>query len=133
MHLPSHQRRKQVNDSFEHQTGKGEKVQAFEGQRQALVVAGKAAKTSKPGDGALDDPSFGKQDETTFGVGKFDDLQPNGLGCGVFDGLFTRVALVYKGNFDMPARHPLDLLGQFCNLVAVLLVSGGDMRRQQMA
>ena len=99
----------------------------------AVIIACESPKAGKPGNGALHDPAFGKQDETTFGVGKFDDLQPNGLGCGVFDGLFIRVALVYKGNFDMPACHPLDLLGQFCNLVAVLLVSGGDMRRQQIA
>jgi len=65
MHLPSHK-------GFEHETGEGEKMQTFKGQGKARVVAGKAAKRSKPSNGALHNPTFGKQAEAMFGVGKFE-------------------------------------------------------------
>ena len=65
----------------EHDADHGETDEGRGGSRVALEVARQAAIVADPGEGALDDPAFGQDDEAMQFVA-LDDLQPPGAGLG---------------------------------------------------
>ena len=64
-----------MNELGEHESGKGEKVQALERLRQTFVVASQTAKACSPAEGAFNDPTTRQQDEPLFGFRQLDDHQ----------------------------------------------------------
>jgi hypothetical protein len=59
-------------DATDHELDHGDLEEGFDGLGGALDVAGEASVDAGPGEGALDDPSLGLDDEA--GVGALDDL-----------------------------------------------------------
>jgi hypothetical protein len=78
-------------------------------------------------------PTPGQQNEAVLGRRQFDDFQPDAVGLRVGGGLVASVALIHKGHLHRVARGSLNLFGQCLDLGAVLLVGGGNQRRQQLA
>ncbi len=103
-----------------------------QGFRQAFIVTGEASEAAEPAKTALDDPTLREQDEATFGIGQFDDFKLNAKLSSVLHGLVAGVPLVDKGNLNVFTSHFLNLTGQLLNLLAVLLIGGGDAQHQQI-
>jgi hypothetical protein len=64
-------RSEEQEEALEHEAREGDEVQAGQGRRQALVVAGEAAEPGRPGEVALKDPA-------TVPVRRF-----SSVGCGI--------------------------------------------------
>jgi len=62
-----------------------------------------------------------------FGIGQFDDLQPDTLCVSVSGGLFASVTLVNEGDLYRAAGHYLYLLGQLSDLGTILLTRSADV------
>src|SRR5690606_1065867 len=105
-----------LNEAMSHQDSKGEKMQAFEGIRQAFVVAGQATETSHPAKAAFDNPASRQQHKSLFGFGQFDHLQSYALFFSGLGRLLASIALVDKGDFDRFARRCLNRLCQLSDL-----------------
>src|SRR4051812_41616111 len=72
----------QVSGTPEHEVGEGDEVEAGQRLGQALVVAGEPATTGHPGEGTLDDPPAGQQDEPPLRRGRRDHLQDDAVRLG---------------------------------------------------
>jgi hypothetical protein len=68
-------------------------VEAFDGLWQSLVVAHEPSEACGPGEGPLDDPASGQQDEAPLSLGELDDLELDAVFGGV-GGRLAGVALV---------------------------------------
>jgi hypothetical protein len=93
--------RKGEQSAVEQQAGESDEVEAGEGLGQALVVAGEAAVTRRPGEGAFHDLALGQEDEAVLGLGELDDLQADAQGGGLGGRRVAGVALRRQG---APAR-----------------------------
>jgi hypothetical protein len=91
MNLPSLEM-EESNDAGEQKTGKGQEMQTGKGLWETFIVTCQPTKTGQPGDGALDHPAPGQQDEAVFGIGQFDDFQMNALRSGIVGSLLTAVS-----------------------------------------
>ena len=105
------------------------------GQRlgQALVVAGEPAAAGHPGEGTLDDPPAGQQDEPPLRRGRCDHLQDDAVRLGGLGRPLTGIALVDVGQRDVLAGGVLDRLGQLGHRRAVVLAGGRHVQGQQVA
>jgi hypothetical protein len=65
----------------QHDWDHGEAEEGGDGTGVALEVAGQAAVAADPGEGALDDPALGQDDEA-MGIAALDDLQGPRAGLG---------------------------------------------------
>lgn len=88
-------------------------MQACQGRRQALVIAGETTEAADPGEGALDDPELGQQHEAALGA--IGLRQPN------------------HGQLDRLAGRRLQDVGQLRDLYPVLLVGRTHDQGDQMA
>ena len=60
---------------MQHNHGKSQKMQSFQGFRQAFVVPHQTTEAAHPAETALDNPTTGQQDKAALGIGQFDDFQ----------------------------------------------------------
>src|ERR1700689_3928033 len=65
----------------QHDADHGKAEEGGDGSRVTLEVAGQAAVAADPGEGALDDPALGQDDEA-MGIAALDDLQSPRTGPG---------------------------------------------------
>jgi hypothetical protein len=72
-------------------------VQTCEGLREPLVVAGEAAEAGGPGEGPLDHPAPGQQDEAALGLWRADHVEGDAVDAGGFGWSGTGVALIDVG------------------------------------
>jgi hypothetical protein len=98
----------------------------------ALEVAGEPAVAADPGQGALDDPSLGQDDEPVQ-FGTFDDFELPGAGIG--DDLGNRGPLIAGVGEDLPDRREAaaGIAQQTAGTVAVLDAGAVDDDVQQQA
>src|SRR6202051_3179765 len=95
-----------AGQSSEHDADHGEAEEGGDGSGVALEVAGQAAVAADPGKGALDDPTFGQDDEA-MSIAALDDLQGPRAGLGDDLGhLWPLVAGVGKDAFDKREGSP---------------------------
>jgi hypothetical protein len=83
-----------------------------------------------PGETALDDPTTGQAHKALPGVGQFDHFQPNAVLESRFCGLFSRVTLIHKRDFNRVSSRPLHLMRQVIHLRAILRVCRCHVQRQ---
>src|SRR6476646_12195113 len=93
----------QVSGAPEREAGEGDEVEASQRLGQALVVAGEPAAAGRPGEGTLDHPPAGQQDEAPLRRGRLDHLQGDAVRGGRLGGAVPGVALVDVGDLDAPA------------------------------
>src|SRR3954471_17936808 len=86
-----------------------------------------------PGEGTLDHPPAGQQDEPPLRRGRCDHLQDDAVRLGGLGRPLTGVALVDVGQRDVLAGGVLDGLGQLGHRRAGVLGGGGDAAREQVA
>ncbi len=103
-----------------------------EGCGQAFIIHGKTAKTSCPSKGALDNPTSGKQDKSSFCFGKFDDNEIDSVLGRMGARLLARIALIGESYFHIVSGRELDLFCQIGNLSALLLVGCSNFQSQKM-
>ena len=116
----------------EHDGDHGESEEGGDGSGVALEVAGQSAVAADPGEGALDDPAFGQDDEAV-GIAALDDLQSPGTGLGDQLGhLWPLVAGVGEDAFDEREGSP-HRAQQVARTVAVLHIGRVDDHVQQEA
>jgi hypothetical protein len=60
-------------EAAEHELDHGEIDERSGGSREVFEIAGQSAVAADPGEGALDDPAFGLEDEALGGIGALDD------------------------------------------------------------
>ena len=60
---------------LEHDACKGDEVEACEDLGGPLIVLGEPSEAGGPGEGTLDDPSSGQENEAAFGLGQLDDAE----------------------------------------------------------
>ncbi len=101
--------------------------------RQSLVIPRHTPKTCHPAELPFDNPAAWQQHKTVFGLRQFHNLELKALLSGVMLGLFTRVALVHKGDLNRVAGDVLDLLGQQAHLGTLLLIGRRDVQSKQQA
>lgn len=75
-------------------------MQAFQGFRQALVVASEKSKASCPAEGPFSHPTAWQEHEAFLGLWQLDDLEANAPVSGGLFSLRAGVALVHKNDFD---------------------------------
>src|SRR5579875_3055698 len=107
-------------------------MKSGEGFCQALIISGQPAEAGSPGKTALDHPAAWQQDEAAFGLGMFDDLQLDAMLFGGRGGVFSRVSLIGKSQFDMFTSYLLHLSRQLAHLSAVLFIGRSHVQSQQM-
>jgi hypothetical protein len=118
--------------SPEHDADHGEAEEGGDGSGVALEVAGQAAVAADPGKGALDDPTFGQDDEA-MSIAALDDLQGPRAGLGDDLGhLWPLVAGVGKDAFDKREGSPRRAQ-QVARAIAVLHIGRVDGHAQQEA
>lgn len=100
---------------------------------KAFIVSGESPEACGPGEGACYHPSAGQQHEASFGHRVLDDFELDAVLLGGFGGVGPGVALIDEGQLDRRAGHPLHLLGQRRDLVAVPLIGRRYGQRQQVA
>ncbi len=122
-----------MNKALKHQDRKGEKMKANQGFREPFVITRKAPEAGQPAETALNDPATGQKRKAAFGFGQPDDDQIDAFCLSCLISFFTRVALVDKGDFDAVAGRILNVLSQFGDRVAALLIGAGDVQRKQVA
>ena len=121
-----------AGQAAQHDADHGEAEEGGDGSGVALEVAGQAAIAADPGEGALDDPAFGQDDEAV-GVAAFDDLQSPRTGLGDNLGhLWPLVPGVGEDAFDEREGPPRGAQ-QVTRAIAVLHVGGVDRHAQQEA
>jgi hypothetical protein len=116
----------------QHDADHGEAEEGGDGSGVTLEVAGQAAVAADPGEGALDDPAFGQDDEAV-GIAALDDLQ--GPRAGPSDDLshpWPLVAGVGEDAFDEREGSP-HRAQQVARTVAVLHIGRVDDHVQQEA
>ena len=124
---------RQERDLFEHEANESDDVKTFERRGIALVVLDEAAETRGPGEGSLNDPSSGQQDEAFLGLRQLDDLEPDAVPPGGIGGSLPGVALVDIGQFDAVAGLGLDRCGQPLHLGSVFGAGRRDVQGDHMA
>lgn len=87
-----------MNETKGHKHSNGDKVQARQGIGQPLIVAGQTPETRRPSEGALNDPTFGQEDEASLGIRQFDHDQVNALFGGGLGWFISSIALVDESN-----------------------------------
>ena len=101
-----------------------------DGGRIAFEVAHEATVSADPGERPFDDPALGQDDET-FRVGSFDDLDfpASGLGDGSrhFRPLISGVGEDFRDEGEAPPRA----LQQTAGAVAILNIGGQDAHAEQ--
>ena len=122
----------QFHDPSEHQDGAGNQLQSFDRLFQQLVILGQPPKARQPGKRALDHPAARQQDKAAFGLGMFDDHQPDAPAIGLARGLIARMALVDVGHFHGLTRRVLDGFGHLRDLLAIRSVRWGDDEREEL-
>lgn len=116
----------------QHDADHGEAEEGRYGSRVTLEVAGQAAVAADPGEGALDDPALGQDDEA-MGIAALDDLQTPRAGLGDNLGhLGPLIAGVGKDAFDERKGSPCSAQ-QLTRAVAILHVGRVDCDAQQEA
>ncbi|MGC1479941.1 MAG: hypothetical protein WA771_05535 [Chthoniobacterales bacterium] len=81
-----------------------------EGSVQAYLILGKTAEASCPSKGAIDNPTFGKKDNSSFCLGKFDDNEIDSVFGSMSARLLARIALIGESYFHTVSGRELDLL-----------------------
>jgi len=121
-----------LGEASEHDFDHGEPEPGGDGASVTLEVAGETTVAADPGEGALDNPAFGQDDEA-MGVAAFDDLHGpvpgRGDGLGEFRAL---IAGIGEDAFDERKRPPR-LTQQIAGPVAVLHIGRVDDDAQQQA
>ena len=75
-----------MNKMVSHENGKGDKMQASQSLRQALIVTGQTTKTRHPSKRTLNHPTPGQENEAFLGLGQLDDHQLDPMALGRFLG-----------------------------------------------
>src|SRR5437588_11771687 len=99
--------------TMKHEHSKSQQVKTHQRLWQALIVASQATKARHPGKTALYDPSAWQQDESSLGLGQFDDFQAHSLVFGCLCGLIARVALIDESQLHALSCHFLHGGSQF--------------------
>ena len=121
-----------AGQAAQHDADHGEAEEGGDGSGVALEVAGQAAVAADPGEGALDDPALGQDDEA-MGIAALDDLQRPGSGLGDHLGhLRPLVAGVGEDAFDERKGSPRGAQ-QVTRAIAILNVGRVDGDAQQEA
>ena len=121
-----------LGQSSQHDADHSEAEEGGDGSGVALEVAGQAAVAADPGEGALDDPALGQDDEA-MGIAALDDLQGPGAGLGDDVGHFgSLIAGVGKDAFDERKGSPRGAQ-QVARAIAVLKIGRVDGDAQQEA
>ena len=106
---------------------------AFQGCRQALIVACQTPKSAEPAEGALNDPASRQQHETSLGFIVLDDDEFNPvIGCRRVR-VVAGVALIDKGNLDFAIGHLLHAFCHFFHLAAIAFVGRRHFDRKQVS
>ena len=116
----------------QHDADHGEAEEGGDGSRVTLEVSGQATVAADPGEGALDDPALGQDDEA-MGIAALDDLQSPRAGPG--DDVshpWPLVAGVGEDAFDEREGSPRRAQ-QIARTVAVLHIGRVDDHVQQEA
>ena len=116
----------------QHDADHGEAEEGGDGSRVTLEVSGQATVAADPGEGALDDPALGQDDEV-MGIAALDDLQSPRAGPG--DDVshpWPLVAGVGEDAFDEREGSPRRAQ-QIARTVAVLHIGRVDDHVQQEA
>jgi hypothetical protein len=104
----------------------GNPVETKERGSEAFVVASETTNASRPIEGTFNNPATGQKDKAAFGLVELDDFQLEDV-CGSFlRGRSAGIALINIGQFDVVARHGLNLRGERSDLGAILLAGGSD-------
>lgn len=116
----------------EHDADHGEADEGGDGPGVALIVARQTAVAADPGEGALDDPALGQDDEAVR-LAALDDLQRPAAGLGDNPGhLRPLIAGVGEDALDEGEQAPRRLQ-QIAGAVAILHVAGMDSHAQEQA
>ena len=117
----------------EHETDHGETDEGRDGSRTALEIAGKPSIAADPGEGSLDNPSLGQDDETMQLIA-LDDLQRPGAGLGDGrGGLGSLVAGISEDALDEGKEAARASIEDERRAVAILHIGGVDDDIQQEA
>ncbi len=120
------------SEAAQHDADHGEAEEGGDGTGVALEVAGQAAVAADPGEGALDDPALGQDDEA-MGIAALDDLQGPRAGLGNDPGhLWPLVAGVGEDALDKRKGSPRRAQ-QVTRAIAILHVGGVNRHAQQEA
>jgi len=116
----------------QHDSDHGEAEEGGDGTGVALEVSGQAAVAADPGEGALDDPALGQDDEA-MGIAALDDLQGPRAGLGNDPGhLWPLVAGVGEDALDKRKGSPRRAQ-QVTRAIAILHVGGVNRHAQEEA
>jgi hypothetical protein len=121
------------NEAMEHETRRGDEMQAGDGLGQAFVITGQAPKATGPGKGAFDYPAARQHDEAVLGVRQLGDLELDAVRFRCGRRSLARVALIDKGEFDAVAGRRLDGGCQRGDLIPFIGISRSHVQRQQGA
>ena len=106
----------------------GDEMEAGDGLRQSLVVAREAPEAGGPGEGTLDHPAAGEQDEAALGLWSADDEQRDAVRACRLGRRRAGIALVDEGEVDGLTGDLLHAGGKLADLGPVLGVGRGDVQ-----
>src|SRR6266567_2091306 len=95
----------QKDKTMQHEDRKSQHMKTYQRLWQALVVASQATKARHPGKTALDHPSAWQQDESTLGLGQFDDFQAYSVCLGRLGRLVAGVPLINESQVHALSRR----------------------------
>jgi len=122
-----------AGQASEHDSDHGKADEGGHGARVALEVARQASIAADPGEGSLDDPAFGQDDELVQFV-SFDDLDdPGSRPSGALRHAWTLIAGIGKDALDEREEAARALVENELRAVAILHVSRVDNNGQQEA